>query len=101
MNVFNSSRFYIYDSEFVDQAQHLGIDLGTAEILRNHVQDNISLAQQYRAAVDDIVNSNSNSLEPASISFAETSRVNDGNVLGQQASAPEIAESFTHQVNRT
>ena len=30
-NVSNSARFYIYDSEFVDQAQHLGIDLGIAK----------------------------------------------------------------------
>ena len=91
MNISNSSRFYIYDSDFVDQAQHLGIDLGIAEILRNHVQENISWTQQYRAAVDEIINSNSISSEPAFIFFAETSRVNDGNVLGQQVSAPEIA----------
>ena len=42
MNIFNRSRFYIYDSEFVDKAQHLGIDLGIDKILRNHVQENIS-----------------------------------------------------------
>ena len=35
--------------------------------------------------------SNSISSEPAFISFAETSRVNDGNVPRQQVSAPEIA----------
>lgn len=52
MNVYNSARFYIYDSEFVDQAQHLGIDLGIAETLRTHVHENISWARQYRAAVD-------------------------------------------------
>ena len=69
MNISNSSRFYIYDSDFVDQAQHLGIDLGIAEILRNQVQENISWTQQYRAAVDDIINSNSISSEPAFISF--------------------------------
>ena len=38
MNISNSSKVYIYDSEFVDQAQHLGIDLGIVEIIRNHVQ---------------------------------------------------------------
>ena len=91
MNISNSSIFYIYYSEFVDQAQHLGIDLGIAEILRNYVRENISRTQQYRAAVDDIISNNSVSSEPAFNSFAETSRVNHGNVLGQQVSAPEIA----------
>lgn len=91
MHVYNSSRFYIYDSEFVDQAQHLGIDLGIAETLRSHVHENVSWARQYRAAIDDIINYNAISSEPAFISFAETSRVNDGNLLGQEVCAPEIA----------
>eukprot|EP00904_Undaria_pinnatifida_P008881 jgi/Undpi1/5122/HiC_scaffold_19.g08474.m1 len=102
MTVNNSSRFYIYDSEFVDKAQQLGIDLGVAETLRTHVRENISWARQFRAAVDDIIHSNAISSEPAFISFAETSRVNDGNVLGQEICAPEIAailytSEFTNQ----
>ena len=90
-NVSNSARFYIYDSEFVDQAQHLGIDLGIAKTLRDHVHENVSWAKQYRAAVNDIINSDAVSSEPAFIAFAEASRVNDGNVLGQEVSGPEIA----------
>lgn len=69
MSVCNGARFYIYDSQFVDQAQHLGIDLGIAETLRNHVRENISWARQYRAAIDDIINYNAVSSEPAYIAF--------------------------------
>lgn len=59
--------------------------------LRNHARQNISWARQYRGAIDEIINSNAVSSEPAFIAFAESSRVNDGNVLGQEVSAPENA----------
>ena len=91
MKVHNSARFYIYDSELVDQAERVGVDLSLAETFRNHVYENISWARQYRAAVDNVINSHAVSSEPAFISFAEASRVNDGNVLGQEVTGPEIA----------
>ena len=89
MSVSNRARFYIYDSEFVDQVQQLGIDLGIAETSRNHVRENIPLAGQYLAAIDDIINYNAVSSEPAFI--AQGSKKNDRNVLGEELSAPEIA----------
>ena len=95
LNVSNSAKFYIYDSEFVDQTQHLGIDLSIAETSRNHVRENISWAEQYRARVDDLINSNAVSSEPAFISFAEASRVNDGNILGEEVSPPIAAILYT------
>ena len=91
MKVHNSVRFYIYDSELLDQAERVGVDLSLAETLRNHVHENILWAWQYRAAVDDVNNPKAVSSEPAFISFAEASRVNDGNVPGQEVTAPEIA----------
>lgn len=69
----------------------LGIDLSIAETLRNHVHDNISWAWQYRAAVDDLINTNAISCEPTFISFAEANRVNNGDVHRQEVYAPEIA----------
>ena len=41
-------------------------------------------------------------LPPPYMKFADVSRSNDGPVLGEQVSAPEIAALVcTHQVNRT
>ena len=94
MKVHNSARFYIYESELLDQAKRVGVDLSLAETLRNHVHENILWARHYRAAVDDDINSQAVSSEPPFISFAEASRVNDGNVLGQEITAPEIAASL-------
>lgn len=89
INLYNNSRVYIYDSESVDQVQHLGIDLGMVETLRNYVRE-FSGAQQCRAAVDTICY-NTLSSEPAFISFAEGSRVDDGYVFVQDVCTPEIA----------
>lgn len=39
--VWNNARFYIYDSEFADQASSLKLDLNVATTLRSHVHGNI------------------------------------------------------------
>ena len=93
-NVSNSARFYIYDSEFADKASSLHLNMQTANVLRSHVNTNIKWAQQYRSAVDDVINHSAQTNRtspPAYIEFAEVSRVNDGPVVGENVTAPEIA----------
>ena len=77
----------MYGSEFVDQAQHLGVDPGIAEILPNHVRENMSWTQQYRAGVE-IIKVTLLVRNLASYHLRKLAESNDGNVLGQQASAP-------------
>ena len=93
-NVSNSARFYIYNSEFAQKASSLSLDLQIANTLRTHVNNKIKWAQQYRSAVDSIINalSKDNKTDsPATyIEFAEVSRVNDGPILGENITAPEI-----------
>lgn len=94
MAVSNSSRFYIYDSEFVENCSSQNLDQDIANVLRTHMYTNVKWAQEYRSAVDLIQNNdslNNPQLPPPYIEFAEVSRSNDGPVLGEQVSAPEIA----------
>lgn len=91
MTVNNSSRLYIYDSDFMNTSNSLNVNRQTSSAVRNYVQNNIPWAQQYRAAVDEVIRSNDVTSGPAFIEFAEVSRVNDGPVIGQPVAAPEIA----------
>lgn len=93
MNVNNPTRMYIYDADFANQTTNARVDTATANSLRQYIQSNIPWASQYHSAVDDIINGSSvpYSSGPAFIEFAEASRVNDGPVLGENVSAPEIA----------
>lgn len=91
MSVTNNSRFYIYDSDFTNQANSLRINPRISATLRSYVQNNIPWARQYKAAVDEVINSNQVISGPAFIEFAEVSRINDGPVVGQPVVAPEIA----------
>ena len=65
-----------------------------ADTLRTHIHENVQWAQDYRSAVDSVLNSpnlnDPNSPTPY-IEFADASRINDGPVLSEQVSAPEIA----------
>ena len=65
-----------------------------ADTLRTHIHANAKWAQDYRSTVDLVWNSpnlnDPNSPTPY-IEFADVSRINDGPVLGEQVSAPEIA----------
>ncbi len=94
MNVSNSSRFYIFDSEFHNNCSSLKLQTEVANTLRTHIHQNVRWAREYRSAVDQVLNSSgisdSNSPTPY-IEFADVSRVNDGPEVGEQISAPEIA----------
>ena len=93
-NVNNSARFYIYDSEFVANASSLELNIQFCNILRSHINTNIRWAQDYRSAVDDILNTLDNNDPNGNvpfIEFAEVSRTTDGPVMGDTVSAPEIA----------
>ena len=65
-----------------------------ADTLRTHIHENFGWAHDYRSAADSVLNSPNlnypNSPTPY-IEFADVSRINDGPVLGEQVSAPEIA----------
>ena len=93
MNVSNSSRFYIFDSEFGEKCSSRKLIADLADTLRTHIHENVRWAQDYRSAVDSVLNSpnlnDPNSPTPY-IEFADVSRIN-GPVLGEQVSAPEIA----------
>lgn len=90
MTVTNTSRFYIYDSEFNSQSQALNVNQTTASVLRSYFHENLPWAVQYKSAVDQVLRDTSVPAEPAVIEFAEVSRVDDGHTLGSP-SAPEIA----------
>lgn len=59
MNVSNSSRYYIYDSEFDLQSQALHVNSDTAATLRSYFHQNLPWAMQYRSAVDDVLRNTS------------------------------------------
>ena len=84
MNVSNSSRIYIFDSEFAKKCS-LNLNADIAYTVRTHVHENVQWAQDYRSAVDSVLNSpnlnDTNSPTPF-IEFANVSRINDGPVLG-------------------
>ena len=85
----------------------LNLDEEIANTLRTHVHGNVKWSQDYRSAVDSVLNNpdlHNTDLPPPYIGFAVVSRSDDGSVLliGEQVSAPEIAALVcTHQVNRT
>ena len=94
MNVSNSSRFYIFDSDFAPNCSSRNLNVDIANMLRTHIDENVRWAREYRSAVDSVLNNpilrNPNGPTPH-IEFADVSRVNDGPVSGEQVSAPEIA----------
>ncbi|CAN0552739.1 unnamed protein product, partial [Ectocarpus sp. 12 AP-2014] len=90
MNVANSSRYYIYDSDFNLQSRALHVNQDTATSLRSYFHSSLPWVVQYKSAVDEVLRSNTIPSEPAVIEFAEASRVDDGHVLGAPQ-APEIA----------
>lgn len=90
MVVNNTSRYYIYDSEFNSQSRQLHVNTNTAALLRSHFHQNLPWARQYRSAVDDVLRDSNVTSEPAVIEFAEASRVDDESI-GGAPSAPEIA----------
>ena len=56
MNVSNSSRIYIFDSEFAETcSRKLNTDI--VDTLRTHIHDIVRLAQDHRSAVDSVLNS--------------------------------------------
>ena len=63
-------------------------------MLRTHIHENMRWAREYRSAVDSVLNNpilrNPNGPTPY-IEFADVSGVDNGPVLGEQVSAPEIA----------
>ena len=94
MNVSNSSRFCIYHSEFAEKCSSLNLDEEVANTLCTHIHENVEWAQNHRSAVDSISNNpdvHNPDLPPPYIEFADVSRTNDGPILGEQVSAPEIA----------
>lgn len=91
MNVTNNARFYIYDSEFNSQSASQHLDSQISNTLRQHVNTNIPWATQYRSAVSIINQTPDDSSDKPYIEFAQVSRANDGPVVGDAISAPEIA----------
>ena len=93
INVSNSSRINIFDSEFAKTCT-LKLNADIADTLRTHIHENVQWAQDYHSAVDSVLNS-PNLNDPISptpyVEFADVSRIHDGPVLGEQVSAPEIA----------
>ena len=57
MNVSNSSRFYIFDSEFAEKCSCRKFNANIADTLRTHIRENVRWAQDYRSAVDSVLNS--------------------------------------------
>ena len=55
MNVSNSGRFYIYASEFAEKCSSLNLD-EIANTLRTHIHEIVQWAQDYRSAVDSVLN---------------------------------------------
>ena len=52
--VSNSSRFYIFDSEFAERCSSRKLNADIADTLRNHIHENVRWAQDYRSAVDSV-----------------------------------------------
>ena len=57
MNVSNSSRFYIFDSEFAEKCSSRKLNADIADTLRTHIHENVRWAQDCRSAVDSVSNS--------------------------------------------
>ena len=57
MNVSNSSRLYIFDSEFAEKCSSRKWNADIADTLRTHIHENVRWAQDYRSAVDLVLNS--------------------------------------------
>ena len=93
--VCHNARPYIYDSEFIVTAENLQVNIETASTLRHHIQTKVKWAQEYKPALDNVINSpqpeNVPSSSPAFIEFQQTSRVNSGPIIGQEIAALEIA----------
>ena len=56
MNVSNSSRFYMFDSEFAKKCSSRKLNADIADTLRTHIHENVQWAQGYRSAVDSVLN---------------------------------------------
>ena len=56
MNYSNSSRIYIFDSEFAKKCS-LKLNADIADTLRTHIHENVQWAQDYHSAVDSVLNS--------------------------------------------
>ena len=54
MNVSNSSRFHIFDSEFAEKSFSRKLNADIADKLRTHTHENVRWAQDYRSAVDSV-----------------------------------------------
>lgn len=92
LSVNNTSRFYVYDSEFQSRVDDLDLNHHIALHLRDHVHMNIPWATQFRSAVQDIIDASTDHIShPAYIEFASVSRTNNGPLVGEQPSASEIA----------
>ena len=90
MNVSNSSRFYIFDSEFAEKCSSRKLNADIADTLRTHIHENVRWAQDYRSAVDSVLNSpnlNDRNLPTPYIvpMFVALMMV----LLGEQVSVPE------------
>ena len=93
MNVSNSSRCYIFDSDFAQNCSSRNLNVDIVNMVRTHIHENVRWAREYWSAVDSALNTflrKSNGRTPY-IEFADVSRVEDGSVLGEQVLAPEIA----------
>ena len=80
----STSRLYMFDSEFAEKCSSRKLNADIACILRTRIHENVQWAQDYRSAVDSVLNSlnlnDPNSPTPY-IEFADVSRINDGPVL--------------------
>ena len=54
MNYSNSSRIYIFDSEFAKKCS-LKLNADIADTLRTHIHENVQWAQDYHSAVDSVL----------------------------------------------
>ena len=79
---------------FAEKCSSLNLHEEIVNTLRTHIHENVKWAQDYRSAVDSALNNpdlHGPDLPPPYMKFADVSRSNDGPVLGEQVSAPEIA----------
>ena len=57
MNVSNSGRIYIFDSEFAQKCSSRKLNADIADTLRTHIHENFGWAQDYHSAADSVLNS--------------------------------------------
>ena len=57
MNVSNSGRIYIFDSEFAQKCSSRKLNADIADTLRTHIHENFGWAQDYHSAADSVSNS--------------------------------------------